>query len=1283
MQYFLVGAQQAEGTASGPSPGHDQSESDATTDRRAVQQAQRRFLRRAERVQPPFGLASRPQAQELFDRLIAGDGPSTVVCDGQAGMGKSTVASEVVRMAAANGWTVLPFRMDEVEATDRTAGSVGRRLDLPACPATLIARVAKGGPALLVVDQLDAASTYSGRIPDVFEAVDEMLEVLSCAPNVKVVLVARTIDVEKDPRLTSLVGQEDVVERFSLGLLEDQAVRTVLEGSGTPAASMGARTLTLLRTPLHLAVFCRLPARARTTRYASLQELYDRYTDETRRGTERILSHEAWQVITNHLIEEMSRRETITVPYALLDRFARSDVAVLVSGGVLLHADKRVGFFHETYFDYLFARAFVTTGKDLHDFLAASGQALFRRAQTRQILEHLRDTDRDAFRHTAVRLLRSDVVRPHLRFVVLAVLEQLDATCEDWAAVEPYAWGEDVTASKLRNLLRLSAWFKAAGTGNWERWLADPHLAPLVFPQLTWCAAESARVVELLEPYRDAHGPWRQRLLDWVSTRPSPFSTELTLTFIERGDFDEVPGSVGAADMRFWDLVEQLAEKDALPAIRLLGSFLNRGLQHAVATGEGDPFTSGHLSVPLGSHLGTVVAEAAEAAPAAMLEHVLPFVIAVAEASHAAHPDRSAWRARWARRSLPISPDFDEALYLAVHDALRFQAQQDPSSLTDTMRRLAGSSAKALRFLACRTYAVWDRPDEALAWLTDNVERLRTGWSDSPHWAARELIATATRDCGQHHLGRLIQLLMCHFPDWERHSEHRKAFGHTQYVLLSGIAEERRSDEVANRLRELERKFAQQPPTGPHAVEAHWVGSPVPLSASKHMTDAQWLRALSKYNKEGVDWSRIPPTGGATELASLLKTQAAQQPERFTRLARSFGASIPPPAYSAVINGVAGKVAADRLLDLCVQAVRLVGPEIGRDVCSAIRIAAPEAAEHSVTMDLLVRLAQDPHPGTEAARVDTGSGSYTYEGDLLAAGLNSTRGQAALAISSLLRTTGAVVQGLLPVLDRLAHDPIMAVRACAAEAVTELMCHAPEIALDLAEGLFAGVPVDIHEARTTHTLLTWASLHDTERFAPELARALAGSVTAAQHAGVTWAVLAMQRKLLPCMPARVAALTPAAREGAAKAAASDPAYGAFLLQEMFHDEHPAVRTAAAHSLHGMALLPPDIADGIIDSFLTSPAFPEHPETLARALAQPTLRLPSRALDACRALTTSSGEGSKVGRRGWALIQRYLVDVVLRLYRQGDPSTRVRCLDIIDDLFLVNMHGLTDALSDER
>ncbi|WP_329625130.1 hypothetical protein OG357_36205 [Streptomyces sp. NBC_01255] len=142
----------------------------------------------------------------------------------------------------------------------------------------------------------------------------------------------------------------------------------------------------------------------------------------------------------------MSERESLQAPLSLLDSYALEDVEALKSQGVLVGDEEHVGFFHETYFDYLFARSFLTTGRDVHDFLADSGQHLFRRAQTRQILEHLAGTDRDRFRETTARLLGSTRIRSHLHDVITIVLAQLDATLPDWLAIEAFAWGTSPVA---------------------------------------------------------------------------------------------------------------------------------------------------------------------------------------------------------------------------------------------------------------------------------------------------------------------------------------------------------------------------------------------------------------------------------------------------------------------------------------------------------------------------------------------------------------------------------------------------------------------------------------------------------------------------------------------------------------------------------------------------------------------------------------------------------------------------------------------------------------------
>ncbi|MFF5938832.1 hypothetical protein [Streptomyces sp. NPDC012508] len=376
------------------------------------------FLRHVRDRAPALGLAARPHLDQLHGRLVVEDGPQIVLCEGGAGSGKSTVAADVLERLAGHGWPTAVVRMDRADPSVRTARDLGAMMNLQDSRGVLLPGVADGGPGLFVIDQLDAVSLYSGRMADVFEAVEDVLAQLSAAPNIKVLLVVRTVDIEQDGRLSRLMTADARAERFPVGELTEESVRAVLTAGGNTPDSLSPVTLDLLRTPLHLAVFGTLPPAARPMPYRTLQQLYGGYTKEVRRRIGIRREGFDWQGITGALCASMSDRESLQAPLSLLDGYAPEDVEALKSQGVLVGDQEHIGFFHETYFDYLFARSFLATGRDVHDFLASSGQHLFRRAQTRQILEHLAGTDRDRFRETTARLLGSTRIRSHLHDVI-------------------------------------------------------------------------------------------------------------------------------------------------------------------------------------------------------------------------------------------------------------------------------------------------------------------------------------------------------------------------------------------------------------------------------------------------------------------------------------------------------------------------------------------------------------------------------------------------------------------------------------------------------------------------------------------------------------------------------------------------------------------------------------------------------------------------------------------------------------------------------------------------
>ncbi|WP_406154591.1 hypothetical protein OG806_49455 [Streptomyces sp. NBC_00882] len=506
-----------------------------------------RFVFSAKAQPAAFGLAARPHADDLVELLTATGpaGPQIVLCEGAAGMGKSTVVSEVAQRLQGRGWYTAAVRMSAVSADTQSAAALGRSgaMGLEDSPAVVLASVAGGQPALLVVDQLDAVSTYSGRMAEVFVAVDEMLGQLLYEPTVKVLLVARTVDVEHDFRLRELASHTERVRRFRLDELSDDAVREVLLRSGSDPANLSSKTLRLLRVPLHLSVFSRLTAAARTGSYRTLQQLYYQFTEERRMALEPKTTPAAWPRITGALVEYLSDNETLSAPAPILDAFDRADLRVLESEGILVkEAGDRTGFFHESYFDYLFARTFMTGTTTLHDFLVDSGQALFRRAQTRQILEHTEAIDPDRFRTDVRELLESPAIRPHINDVVITVLRQIDATSDDWNVVADLAWSPSPLAPKIRSLLSQPAWFDAADhDGYWEGLLADSATGEEAFNFLVSVVGQrSQRVSDLVQPYVGVSDVWRERLQRLVFWAMSADLEPLVVELIDRGELGSV-----------------------------------------------------------------------------------------------------------------------------------------------------------------------------------------------------------------------------------------------------------------------------------------------------------------------------------------------------------------------------------------------------------------------------------------------------------------------------------------------------------------------------------------------------------------------------------------------------------------------------------------------------------------------------------------------------------------------------------------------------------------------
>ena len=488
----------------------------------------------------------RAQARRITDDLLAGK--RSVLLAGTAGEGKSCIVAQVGERLGEALTPHIVLSMDELGDVI-SAAELGERLGLPASPAIVLGQMAAGSRAVLCIDQLDALSSVSGRHVQQRQLLEELIQQAARYPELRLFLACRSFDLEHDDALLGLVRDEPpTARRVDVELLSTDDVRDALATAGLEGTTLSDSQLELLRTPLHLYLY--LGSGRQREGFGSRRDLFDRYWDEKRRRVDKLAGQGAFADAVERLSILLSDRSQLRVSRTALTHH-ESTLEAMASEGVVVFDDQHVSFFHASFFDYAFARGFVSRGQSLVDWLTADGQDLFRRSQVRQVLEFLREDDANVYLEKLTRLLRDDAIRFHLKRLALDWLGQLpDPREEEWTLLEQQ--DERLQPHIIRAVRNREAWFRLLDSrGAVRAWLTSERnedrnralyllLVPRVFEL---CSAEAANLLRPLVGGSDIDKQHLVAAMSFGDVYHSREMMELFLDLIDDGTLDGAPRS--------------------------------------------------------------------------------------------------------------------------------------------------------------------------------------------------------------------------------------------------------------------------------------------------------------------------------------------------------------------------------------------------------------------------------------------------------------------------------------------------------------------------------------------------------------------------------------------------------------------------------------------------------------------------------------------------------------------------------------------------------------------
>jgi len=375
-------------------------------------------------IDPPILREEVGQILEWIERKAPVENAARIaLLYGKAGIGKSIVMHDLLeKLQTIEDYQVLGLKSDQVEFVD--TDDLARKIHLAQPIEQAVKELAQECKrVVLLIDQIDALSLSlsSNRTP--LRSLLKLIGKLQNTPHVRVVISCRPYDLEYDPLLDNL----RIRNKWELKeLTKEQVLKTLRDNHNNERLS--DNLLRFLGNPLHLYLFLKVRPEEQLTDPLSTDLLYHQLwrkyvnDDSVRKvNKERLLS------LLDALVITMYQRQELSVHIREFETKFDAELRYLFSNGLLIITKSgQVQFFHQTLFDYVYARRFTEKGFDLLEELKKQHQGLFSRASVKSILTFLREGDRREYIRDIEQLLYAknedgnNTYRYHLKSLALS-----------------------------------------------------------------------------------------------------------------------------------------------------------------------------------------------------------------------------------------------------------------------------------------------------------------------------------------------------------------------------------------------------------------------------------------------------------------------------------------------------------------------------------------------------------------------------------------------------------------------------------------------------------------------------------------------------------------------------------------------------------------------------------------------------------------------------------------------------------------------------------------------
>lgn len=836
----------------------------------------------------------RPEFNPTLDTV--NNSPITII-KADAGVGKSAFLLDLKKHYVRFGTIVLPIRLDR-RVPEKNLDQFGKDLGFPYSPIACLEKYGKGQEIIILLDQLDAlrwTALHSSNALDIcIKMVKEILLLRQHAnTNIKIIMATRNFEFEDDVRLKNWIsGLNNDVKQIELKLFESDQIKPYVS-QFEDYDHLNNEQKNILRIPLWLGIYINLAndlgcAPKFTSKLDLIKGFLDNRFEQLNESYE--VSTADSEDLFNEIIDLMNHSNKLSISLTQLSNGSSKIKRAMISVGLLSEQNREISFRHQAIYDYAIGRKLYLLGRTstenfINELGSRNQQTLLKREHLRYALAMLYEENENTFCNCVDAVLYHPEIRFHLKSLVFSVLRHI----ENFKAPLKKLINKIIDDAELaHHFIRLSC----SGTPALVQYLSESHY---LSDWLDEDGDTQSKALELLSSVSDKtpnllinelskfvnqSSEWNQKIyncLCWNMKNDSDELFDFRIQLIKAGT---------NSHYIFWD---DLTKQHPLRALYLLELMCDEELHLRLNYRE-----------KWSDYNTECVAKLAESHPHEVISIFLPFLYQFFSSYKADEYSDYKWSHKYGTRT-----NLEEFIYKCLFQLIII-ASKNISSEQDQLLQLLSPYKDNTNLIFKNTYANVllnldvQYADEVIEWLLDNPKQKFKLGNDNkePIWKlAGKLIEKFSPHCSLDNFNRLQSEIYYSPSDYDleqikwrleatRKNYYTPYWGKTQYYLLPQLDPSRISNETAQLIGVLNRKFEKYTDDDFCNGSRSW-GGVITSPIKKSISNAAWKKLITSDPNKFKDnrFNKDCTKSSIEQFSNTFREAVIREPARFAEFA--------------------------------------------------------------------------------------------------------------------------------------------------------------------------------------------------------------------------------------------------------------------------------------------------------------------------------------------------------------------------------------------------------------